>query len=54
VELSLTSSAVASNIFGLLSGGKPTPELFANSPEGAAVQIHPEVLALKSRLMKRV
>ena len=52
VERSLTSSAVASNICGLFSGGKSNPELFVNDLEGAAAQIHPEVLALKSRLIE--
>jgi 4-diphosphocytidyl-2-C-methyl-D-erythritol kinase len=52
VPLSLTSSAVASNISHLFGGDKPAPELLVNDLEGPAAQIHPEVLALKSRLFE--
>jgi 4-diphosphocytidyl-2-C-methyl-D-erythritol kinase len=52
VVLSLTSSAVVSNITSFVSGGKPTPGLLMNDLEGPAAQIHPEVLALKSRLIE--
>jgi 4-diphosphocytidyl-2-C-methyl-D-erythritol kinase len=50
--LSLTSSAVVSNIPHFVSGGKPGPELLVNDLERPAAQIHPEVLALKSRLIE--
>jgi len=52
VALSLTRSAMASNIPPLFSGGRANPELLINDLEGPAAQIHPEVLALKSRLIE--
>jgi 4-diphosphocytidyl-2-C-methyl-D-erythritol kinase len=52
VALSLTSSAVVSSIADFVSGGKLTPELLINDLEGPAAQIHPGVLALKSRLIE--
>ena len=52
VAPSLTSSAVVSSIADFVSGGKLTAELLINDLEGPAAQIHPEVLALKSRLIE--
>lgn len=51
VLLSLTSRPVASNITDFVSSGKPNPQMLVNDLEEPAAQIHPEVLALKSRLM---
>ena len=51
LTLSLTSRPVASNITNFISSGKPNPEMLVNDLEEPAAQIHPEVLALKSRLM---
>jgi 4-diphosphocytidyl-2C-methyl-D-erythritol kinase len=50
--VSLTSSAVVSNITCLVSGGRPNPALLINDLEGPVARIHPEVLALKSRLIE--
>jgi 4-diphosphocytidyl-2-C-methyl-D-erythritol kinase len=52
IVLSLTRPVPLSNMTCLVSGGKLTPELLINDLEGPAAQIHPEVLALKSRLIE--
>jgi 4-diphosphocytidyl-2-C-methyl-D-erythritol kinase len=51
VALSLTRPVVVSNIAHFVRGDRPAPELLVNDLEGPAAQIHPEVLALKSRLI---
>jgi 4-diphosphocytidyl-2-C-methyl-D-erythritol kinase len=53
VDLSLTTEPPPSNIRDLISGRRPIPELLVNDLEAAAVQIHPEVLSLKARLMEQ-
>ncbi len=50
VDLSLTSPSRPSNIPAFVSGRKLSAELLVNDLETAAAQIHPAVLALKSRL----
>jgi 4-diphosphocytidyl-2-C-methyl-D-erythritol kinase len=52
VARSLTRPAVVSNIMSFVRGDKPAPDLLVNDLEGPAAQIHPEVLALKSRLIE--
>jgi hypothetical protein len=52
VVVSLTSSAVVSNITCLVSGGRPNPAVLMNDLEGPVAGIHPEVLALKSWLIE--
>ncbi len=50
VDLSLTRPSGLSNITPFVSGRKLSAELLVNDLETAAAQVHPAVLALKSRL----
>jgi 4-diphosphocytidyl-2-C-methyl-D-erythritol kinase len=52
-DVSLTSERPATNIATLVSAVQPLSELLVNDLESAVAKVHPEVLALKARLIKQ-
>ena len=52
MPLSLTRGCAVSNIATFVEGRKPLTDLLVNDLEKAAVQIHPELLSLKAKVME--